>query len=1754
MAFLHGVLKDVHAKQPYNVGKNTLNGVVENLFENLCSGHEGFKRVIEKVAQGVGGYNREVERSNRDVKSKITDLDSQMTNILTGVKAILPKPDKNVQDPAPPEPTADQINGFESKISNMVQRCKDHARAFNSAILKAKDKIKDLNDQTEEKVNKARERIDIERGRFDRACSHEKNEFNEMAKKIESVLREHGENINLQIKKDVEKLVAEIKKLVNKILDQIRTIDRCVETYANDLETRMRDAEKIVKEVGEKVDKILEEVDKNGKHKIALKAAANMIRQHAYSLWEAGDQAKEIVQRDVGAALKQVLVLDRAVRKGLKTTKDNIKGAMQRYVKEQLLGDIQKRVGEIINGTSQNGLSQMVRVFKEHALKFSKRHEHGFDGIVKQWIVEILNEDKTVGGYIGQYVTTNESRLSAPYKMLDDLHGIYKALNERIATGITEKLEAEISQAVLLADVSDGGTEIEEYVQAVQVGCNLFAKEIAQKIKADEGRYGHTLADNIAKEVETGGSNQEGITETRRETGNAFFLTHAIQVTLHQLIGVAKKAGAAVGSFTGDDDGSGSDITSVNAALTVAQLLEKDLGTATEDNSRTTVQPIPPGDDEDGRRKYEYDARILGILEQEIGTEEDNGGGSNGDKIQRVKDTEFKVYDRSIKQDKVSTGQLTGEKGEGQLPEAIGEISREVTNALKNIDNLDTQAKEQLDHVNKHLNSLCQAITSFAETGDDSAKKKITELRKKIGTTLKDEEKSLHRVHQNLVSLRKENLKKAINDVEKFLQEGTGQADTAGRETIAKLREQVEEKVRDTTSKLTTQAKKHYVSSIKTAIQYFAARVQNELRGLAVQIENDLKEGYKGFMNKCGAHLIPKLDPIKGVPQTVSKGQKSPLSQAAEKFNEAFAWFYGALINQSDSESDVKKIKPSQNPLTNLLEGLVASQHFNSEFSKNLVALNNKLERIKPSNHNDGKSPFQLETLKNGFTPLVKELDKAYVNRYSGIPFADELVKDDKITGEGTNAAKIFLTILMFYCDDLTELHKQCTERASWWGRQIYASTKGDENLLADFFVSCGYKVPSGKDKQDGELQRSLKMTGSDILGKLNAEIQNSHDNEHLKHCKPNGKKFSFNIVDITKCIFNHVHDYYRCCHFVVHPKPKHPSSIYDMLTWLSGLTYNPVHHELTLNGFPQLFEKPKKEASADDENDGASIKLVADDTLEAYPKAITAMGLSDTLTDVCHKSHAVLIAILGYGHSGGVYACDFNTNPQGFSYPAHFNALVCMLFDFLKRIHQQLYFLYDQCNHTTAMSGWRDCHYGRNVAGSSWQCNTNQCANLDCPQKAGQNANQSGNQKARQKAYLTCDQHPTCGVKSPLQSFLEDSLVGFLPHVLTSGRGISCLTCTKTSSGMPCKTPMGFAEIGITASHSHTGQHISDILGRFIGKKSSPLTMLLSQLRCVLPSAPKTVADLLSFYFNLFNGWEKQSDTHRKVAFDDAVNEANFKSPYSLNDVSLIFKSKDHSLFVYGDTNTGKTLYHNRGDLHSIHDPANTCYTPGITCGAYVSTLCHDTYSTFSSKHKGLYLSWIVFLTEYFYDLLSQLCKKCDAICAAKHKKCRITGCAYGVCNLLKSGYVDTFDHSATCNSIIRCPKSLTSLYECGLTFGNRKHLDGYVENKCVPKRTCQNFIDQLTKVCSDGSVLSQLIHKTIPEFLWKIRQPFSYLLLALWSLSLLYLLHITVVRLDVLRIRSHLRSPSSHRIAAQSLLAAARVKALANVKYFSP
>ncbi|GBE63205.1 hypothetical protein, conserved [Babesia ovata] len=742
---------------------------------------------------------------------------------------------------------------------------------------------------------------------------------------------------------------------------------------------------------------------------------------------------------------------------------------------------------------------------------------------------------------------------------------------------------------------------------------------------------------------------------------------------------------------------------------------------------------------------------------------------------------------------------------------------------VKSIDN--ESINQNANNFRTNFGQLCKAITDAAADGNASAKDKLKELK---GLISKENPKHTEKIN-------------------------------GARDTILE------------------NIKTNYVVFLRAQLHEFATKVNELLTNLPTKVASDADKHYKGFMKELKGNLDDNLIGV----------NMSNLGTVSPKVRDFFIALLTTLNGNPEIMLNRDNIPDLQHKLSTLLSSL---SKYDRPFQTNLSALHNVLSTIRPASYSAESNPL-LDVLTKGLTGMHAELKKAYVSAYDGVKFAAALTETKvgadgrtagKLTAYGTKCAKVFLTALYILSDDLNTLKKYA---GSTWKRDtIYK-----EASVGYFLSHRGYEV-SKKDEHNGELRDDGGMLGFHIYRKLENAIESAKSNEHLPKCKDhdqNGQdeervsttpRSPFSVIGILACLFRHLHQYNRVSHLIFHPKPKHPSSIYDMLTWLSGLTYNAVNNDLALNGFPQLFDKPKKPASEDSDSAEPVVLVEDDDALEAYPKAITAMGLSDTLTDVCHKSHAVLVAILGHGHSGGIYACDFNTNPQGFLYPAHFNALVCMLFECLKRVHHQLYLLYQQCKHTSKLSGWSDCHYGKNVAGSSWQCNTNQCADPDCPQSADQKGNQNNNQAPNQ----TCKQHPKCGLKSPLQSFLEDGLQGFLPHNITvRGTGLTCSTCSKGSPGIPCRTPMGFSEISLTASHSKTGAHICDVLYKFCHSVHSPLTKLCSQLNCVLPSAPKTLDQMFAFYFHLLSDPTKNRE-HRTDAFNKAVIAANFDNEYN--------------------------------------------------------------------------------------------------------------------------------------------------------------------------------------------------------------------------------------------------------------------------------
>ncbi|GBE63245.1 hypothetical protein, conserved [Babesia ovata] len=1118
-----------------------------------------------------------------------------------------------------------------------------------------------------------------------------------------------------------------------------------------------------------------------------------------------------------------------------------------------------------------------------------------------------------------------------------------------------------------------------------------------------------------------------------------------------------------------------------------------------------------------------------------------------------------------------ATGHPAGSSGKPNHAKNLDEAIEAVKNKAVELTTGDTTAMATLsDQIKSNLVAL---TGEFAIAG----KKVIEQLEKlKREISLNKDGEGLHKIHKQLKELHGVAVTEALSAAEKFLKPD---AYKLRDETIEKLRGQVDKEIENAKKLMIKQAQKIYVTSVKEMLKAFADKVQKELQDLPKQIDKERKEGFKGFMRTVEGKItdnattdenIKKLKDLASESADTAEQKATLFKTLSTKFKEFFGPLKGYLdteIMRLYKDSNAKKNPPVtigdkdphpyadaldavQSKLNTLLDELHNSNHFTHSLTINLGNLSTALNSLVPTNF-EGPCNTLPDVLKVGLRGFHAELEKAYVSVYDGVNFGASLTEtkvhadgrtSGKLTTYGTKCAKVFLTLLSILSDDLNALKTICKGTCKF--EKISKSTTLGEFLADNGFIVCK------TDNQDGELRGNEKFRGQHIHTKLNENIDGAERNPHLPKCKEHEEseeitqapaKIQFNVTDILECLVRHLHQYNRVSHLIVHPKPKHPSSIYDMLTWLSGLTYNAVNNDLALNGFPQLFDKPKIPASEDSNSAEPVVLVEDDDALEAYPKRITATGLSDTLAAVCHKSHAVLTAILGHGHSGGIYACDFNTNPQGFLYPAHFNALVCMLFECLKRVHHQLYLLYQQCKHTSKLSGWSDCHYGRNVGGSSWNCNTNQCADLDCPQKADQSANQNGNQRANQSTNQACKQHPNCGLKSPLQSFLEDGLQGFLPHSVTvRGTGLTCSTCSKGSPGIPCRTPMGFSEISLTASHTKTGAHICDVLYKFCHSVHSPLTKLCSQLNCVLPSAPKTLDQMFAFYYHLLSDPFKNT-AHRTDAFNKAVIAANFDNSSTTLDVSSLVGSSNHS------------ENHLTGGLNTLVKCQDNGGSPVHPCGSYLKPLCDGIYGAVSKDHAAKYLSWVLYITGTFYDLLKSLYEECCSNCTKPGTTCNGRGC-HKEC-MVKGGFLyakSTPSHWSECKSIVNCKMTLPTLCKYGMYFASKSHLNG--ERDGTGKRTCEDFCSTLEKVVKEGNVLYTLVHKLIPDFLFKIREPFIWTLLALWSLSLLYLLHITVVRLDVLRIRSHLRSPSSHRIAAQSLLAAARVKALANVKYFSP
>ncbi|CDR97038.1 hypothetical protein BBBOND_0309410 [Babesia bigemina] len=338
---------------------------------------------------------------------------------------------------------------------------------------------------------------------------------------------------------------------------------------------------------------------------------------------------------------------------------------------------------------------------------------------------------------------------------------------------------------------------------------------------------------------------------------------------------------------------------------------------------------------------------------------------------------------------------------------------------------------------------------------------------------------------------------------------------------------------------------------------------------------------------------------------------------------------------------------------------------------------------------------------------------------------------------------------------------------------------------------------------------------------------------------------------------------------------------------------------------------------------------------------------------------------------------------------------------------------------------------------------------------------------------------------KSPLQSFLTDGWDStFKTHPFDP-----CNLCHKS------RIRMGFRDKDLPKS-SQQGNVISSILTPSCGG-SDPLLTLASYLNGLTRRTPRTTGELVSFFH------------HFGIELHD----------YGQKDLSPLGKSLStphpdcpdwdhlgrHDLQAVSGIRGSEILTTIHNSKHDHADTLSTlvgCSSDATICHPHCSPITYRAYALYSHTFAHTYLSWTVYLPDRLWESLEKL-------------------------------YYELKKHDyAKCSSLYLCSTAPPLLYLHGFT---------PPEVGSQPKLTCSDVIAKLQEIVNGGPIASLMT--AMDNFLYGIREPFIFTIVALWSLAFLIFANTMLYRLDVLHIRSHLiRTKASHLIDVKALLTKGR------------
>ncbi|GBE59774.1 Ribosome-binding protein 1 [Babesia ovata] len=331
----------------------------------------------------------------------------------------------------------------------------------------------------------------------------------------------------------------------------------------------------------------------------------------------------------------------------------------------------------------------------------------------------------------------------------------------------------------------------------------------------------------------------------------------------------------------------------------------------------------------------------------------------------------------------------------------------------------------------------------------------------------------------------------------------------------------------------------------------------------------------------------------------------------------------------------------------------------------------------------------------------------------------------------------------------------------------------------------------------------------------------------------------------------------------------------------------------------------------------------------------------------------------------------------------------------------------------------------------------------------------------------------------SPLQGFLTDQSV------------LSTYWYQRGNICRRSRVKMGFLPHDLREESKH-GFYIYQIL-KGLCYNADQLEKLCTYLNCLTRRTPRTTGELVSFFHNFGNSLHKPPSELSMLGSALSAPHENCPKWDSLaaDDLRVI---KDAPGYAPSSSN------------HQDHpDTLSTllgCGINNLKCSQLMKPITYRAYTLYSSSFVHHYLSWAVYLPDRLWESLDRLSRDMK-----KHD-------------------------SVKCASLHNCADALPLLYSHGFT-----PPDGTPQSPL----TCSEVIVKLEEVVS-GKPIARLM-TAMDNFLYRVREPFFYTLLTLWSAAFLVLAHTLLYRIDVLRIRSHLLTTrASHLIDVKALLAGSR------------